>query len=57
MTSSYLSTSLRRPFALALLEAGRERIGETLYADGVGAEVVESVLYDREGARRDGRSA
>ena len=57
VTSSYLSAALRRPFALALLERGRERIGETVYADGVGAEVVESVLYDKEGARRDGRPA
>jgi sarcosine oxidase subunit alpha len=57
VTSSYLSASLHRPFALALLERGRERIGQTVYADGVGAEVVESVLYDKEGARRDGRPA
>ena len=57
VTSSYLSAALRRPFALALLERGRERIGETVYADGVGAEVVDSVLYDKEGARRDGRPA
>ena len=57
VTSSYLSADLRRPFALALLECGRERIGDTVYADGVGAEVVESVLYDREGTRRDGRPA
>jgi sarcosine oxidase subunit alpha len=57
VTSSYLSAALRRPFALALVERGRERIGETVYADGVGAEVVESVLYDKEGARRDGRPA
>jgi sarcosine oxidase subunit alpha len=55
VTSSYLSAALDRPFALALLERGRERIGETVYADGVAAEVVGSVLYDREGARRDGR--
>jgi sarcosine oxidase subunit alpha len=57
VTSSYLSATLRRPFALGLLESGRERIGETVYADGVGAEVVDSVLYDKEGARRDGRPA
>ena len=57
VTSSYLSAALRRPFALALLERGRERIGETVHADGVAAEVVDSVLYDREGARRDGRPA
>jgi sarcosine oxidase subunit alpha len=57
VTSSYQSAALGRPFALALLARGRERIGETVHADGVAAEVVESVLYDREGARRDGRPA
>ena len=57
VTSSYQSAALGRPFALALLERGRERSGETLYADGVAAEVVESVLYDKEGSRRDGRPA
>lgn len=57
VTSSYVSAALGRPFALALLARGRERIGETVHADGVAAEVVESVLYDKEGARRDGRPA
>ena len=57
VTSSYLSAALGRPFALALLERGRERIGETVYVEGVAADVVDSVLYDREGARRDGRPA
>jgi sarcosine oxidase subunit alpha len=55
VTSSYPSAALGRPFALALLERGRERVGETVYADGVAAEVVESVLYDKEGVLRDGR--
>ena len=57
VTSSYRSAALGRTFALALLERGRERIGETVYADGIAAEVVDSVLYDKEGARRDGRPA
>jgi sarcosine oxidase subunit alpha len=57
VTSSYLSAAFGRPFALALLARGRDRIGETVYADGVPAEVVESVLWDKEGARRDGRPA
>jgi sarcosine oxidase, subunit alpha len=57
VTSSYVSAALGRPFALALLARGRERIGETVHADGVAAEVVDSVLYDRKGARRDGRAA
>ena len=57
VTSSYLSAALGRPFALALLARGRDRIGETLHAAGIAAQVVEPVLYDREGARRDGRPA
>src|SRR5581483_2900301 len=57
VTSSYVSAALGRPFALALLARGRERIGEVVSADGVAAEVVEPVLWDREGARRDGRPA
>jgi len=57
VTSSYRSAALRRTFALALLVRGRERRGETVYADGEPAEVVDSVLYDKEGARRDGRPA
>jgi sarcosine oxidase subunit alpha len=57
VTSSYDSVALGRPFALALVAGGRGRIGETLYGDGVAAEVVGPVLYDPEGARRDGRPA
>jgi sarcosine oxidase subunit alpha len=52
-----VSAALGRPFALALLARGRDRIGETVHADGIAAEVVESVPYDKEGARRDGRPA
>jgi sarcosine oxidase subunit alpha len=58
VTSSYRSAALGRPFALALVRAGRERVGETLHAwhDGasVPVTVTEPVLYDSEGARRDG---
>jgi sarcosine oxidase, subunit alpha len=58
VTSSYRSAALGRTFALALLRSGRERIGQTLFAwnDGVVTPVVvtDSVLYDKEGARRDG---
>jgi sarcosine oxidase subunit alpha len=57
VTSSYDSVTLGRPFALALVAGGRDRIGETVYADGIAAEIVDSVLYDPEGARRDGRPA
>jgi sarcosine oxidase subunit alpha len=58
VTSSYRSAALDGTFALALVKAGRERIGETLYSlvgdRLVAVTVVEPVLYDPEGARRDG---
>ncbi|MFI1539807.1 sarcosine oxidase subunit delta family protein [Streptomyces anandii] len=58
VTSSYRSAALGRTFALALVKSGRERIGERLYAP-VGdrllpVTVADPVLYDPEGARRDG---
>ena len=58
VTSSYHSETLGRPFGLALVSAGRDRIGQTLLAP-VGDALVEvkvsqPVLYDPEGARRDG---
>ncbi|WP_345611389.1 2Fe-2S iron-sulfur cluster-binding protein [Pseudonocardia adelaidensis] len=58
VTSSYRSAELDRPFALALVKAGRSRIGETLHVPLAGAlvpvEVTGPVLVDPEGARRDG---
>jgi len=58
VTSSYRSAALERTFALALLQGGRGRIGETVHAwqDGelVAVTVTDPVLYDKEGARRDG---
>ncbi len=58
VTSSYRSAVLGRPFALALVRAGRDRVGETLHAwhdgESVPVTVTEPVLYDKEGARRDG---
>ena len=58
VTSSYRSAELGRPFALALVKAGRSRIGDTLHVpvDGtlVPVEVTGTVLVDPEGARRDG---
>ena len=61
VTSSYDSVALERPFALALVRGGRARIGETVHVshDGgwVAATVAEPVLYDPEGARRDGYPA
>ncbi|MFJ9562414.1 sarcosine oxidase subunit delta family protein [Streptomyces fuscichromogenes] len=58
VTSSYRSAALGRSFALALVKGGRDRIGERLYAP-VGEQllpvtVAGPVLYDPEGARRDG---
>ncbi|MER5935870.1 sarcosine oxidase subunit alpha family protein [Streptomyces sp. NPDC001928] len=58
VTSSYRSAALGRTFALALIKGGRDRMGERLYAP-VGDQLVpvtvaSPVLYDPEGARRDG---
>ncbi|WP_221583420.1 sarcosine oxidase subunit alpha family protein [Microbacterium sp. G2-8] len=58
VTSSYRSAALARTFGLALVEGGRDRIGETLRApvDGRLVDVVvgPTVLFDPEGRRRDG---
>lgn len=58
VTSSYHSQALGRPFALALVIAGRDRVGDTLLApvgdDLVPVRVTEPVLYDPEGTKRDG---
>ncbi|MBL8926083.1 MAG: (2Fe-2S)-binding protein [Pseudonocardia sp.] len=58
VTSSYRSAALERTFALALVKAGRTRIGETVHVPVAGAlvpvEVAEPVVFDPEGARRDG---
>jgi sarcosine oxidase subunit alpha len=58
VTSSYHSQALGRTFALGLVAAGRSRIGALVYAtvDGqvMPVRVASLVLYDPEGARRDG---
>lgn len=58
VTSSYYSVALGRTFALAVIRGGRDRLGQTLYAplDGavVPVTVTDSVLFDKEGTRRDG---
>ncbi|MGE5511450.1 MAG: sarcosine oxidase subunit alpha family protein [Bacteroidota bacterium] len=55
VTSSYWSETLGRHIALALVKAGRRRIGERLYVPGarraIEVEVVSPVLYDPKGAR------
>jgi sarcosine oxidase subunit alpha len=58
VTSSYFSAALDRPFGLALVAGGRDRIGEVLLAPVgdrlVEVEVTTPVLYDPEGTKRDG---
>jgi len=58
VTSSYDSVALERPFALALIKGGRDRIGDILVAPVgdrlVEVEVTSPVLYDPEGTKRDG---
>jgi len=57
VTSSYMSACLERPIALALVERGRARKGETVYAalagrDALPVEIVSPVFYDPEGERQ-----
>ena len=58
VSSAYHSAALGRTFALALVRGGRDRIGERVFAplgdDLVPVTITSSVLYDPEGARRDG---
>jgi sarcosine oxidase subunit alpha len=58
VTSSYHSAALGRSFALGLVQSGRDRLGSRVWSplDGrmVPVTVVSHVLYDPEGARRDG---
>jgi sarcosine oxidase subunit alpha len=58
VTSSYHSAALGRTFALALVNSGRDRVGQTLHAAlgdrTVPVAVTDPVLYDPEGSRRDG---
>ncbi len=58
VTSSYRSPALERTFALAMLEGGHAMRGRTIYApvpEGtIACTVTSPILYDPEGARRDG---
>jgi len=58
VTSSYASSVLGHPIALALVAGGRARTGQTLYvpmpAGDIEVEVVSPVFYDPEGARIHG---
>jgi sarcosine oxidase subunit alpha len=55
VTSSYRSDAVGRPIALALVAAGRSRIGAKLHVPmpggAVSVTVVSPVFYDKEGAR------
>jgi len=58
VTSSYFGARIGRGFALALVEGGRARHGEPVFAalDGrmVAARIAAPVFYDPAGRRRDG---
>jgi sarcosine oxidase subunit alpha len=58
VTSSYFGARLGRSFALALVEAGRSRHGEPVWAPLpdriVAAHICPPVFYDPDGHRRDG---
>ena len=58
VTSSFQSSTLGRPFGLAMIRGGLDRVGQTVYAPledrVVAVTVVDPVFYDREGVRRDG---
>ena len=55
VTSSYQSVALGRPIALALLEGGHDRMGETVWIPMpdrvIEAEVTGTVFYDPDGDR------
>jgi sarcosine oxidase, subunit alpha len=58
VTSSYMSPALSRPIALALVAAGRSRIGSKLHVPmpggAISVAVVGPVFYDEEGALLNG---
>ncbi|WP_075219559.1 sarcosine oxidase subunit alpha family protein [Acuticoccus yangtzensis] len=58
VTSSYMSATLGRSIAMAVVSGGHARMGETLYVpmdDGViAATVTSTVFFDPEGARLNG---
>jgi sarcosine oxidase subunit alpha len=57
VTSSYWSPTLQRGFAMALVQAGRSRMGARVHVttmDGTRpAQIVEPIFYDKEGKRLD----
>jgi sarcosine oxidase subunit alpha len=57
VTSTYFSPTLNRSIAMALIENGRARMGETLSfpleGKTVSAKIVSPVFYDAEGGRQN----
>ena len=56
VTSTYMSPSLGRSIAMALIENGRARMGETISFPLEGnkvmrAKIVDPVFYDKEGSK------
>jgi sarcosine oxidase subunit alpha len=58
VTSSYRSPTLDRTIALAMVERGREHLGQAVFAPlpdhTIAAEIVSPVFVDPEGTRHDG---
>ncbi len=58
VTSSYWSQVLGHSIAMALIEGGHERMGETLYVpmanETIAVDVCDPVFYDPDGGRLDG---
>jgi sarcosine oxidase subunit alpha len=57
VTSTYYSPTLERSVAMALIENGRNRMGETisfpLEGKVVRAKITDPVFYDKEGSRQN----
>ena len=55
VTSSYASATLGRSIAMALVESGRTRTGETLHVpmpgEAIAVTVTEPIFFDKEGGR------
>lgn len=58
ITSSYHSPVLEKPFALAMVADGRNRIGQSaivpIFQEQIEVEITEPIFYDKENLRRDG---
>ncbi len=58
VTSSYMSPTLKRSIAMALIADGRARLGERVHVTTLSgtapAKIVEPIFYDKEGRRLEG---